>query len=171
MSGSVGAMALGSPQMAPSPPGIAQHLPTLDSAHEQAKGNFASTSATMERVDKLRSTLDSLTKLGDSVTPEEIIEASGKLVAQGEDPNMLATLLADMPQGGGEALNAWLQQHAAQLTQVEARVGQSHAIAQHQLGVTAMHNLAAHSLGSPLNPQSAAQQAGSLGQQQGTQTQ
>src|SRR6202012_2972788 len=122
--------------------------PALQAAHDQASAQYAATGKAMGRMDKIRTGLGALTKMGSAVTPEDVIEGAGKLVAGGESPMEVASLLADMPQGG-EALTAWLAEHTATTAAKEAQIKSVHEAARHQLGVSSIHALAAHSL----NPQ------------------
>ena len=88
--------------------------------------------------------LDQLAKLGDNVTTEDVIKAGGGLVAAGLTPKAVAGLMATLPQGGGEALAGWVQQHEQMLEQQEQQNQQMHQMAAHQMGVSAIHALASH---------------------------
>ena len=91
-------------------------------------------------LDKVRVEMDSLVKLGDSVTPEDVIKAAGGLVAAGLEPAAVASLLGDMPEGG-QALQAWVAQHDQDVQQREAQLNQVHRAVRHQMGATAMRTL------------------------------
>jgi hypothetical protein len=130
---------------APGPDAIAGLRSRLLQAHAMAKAQFDKTSDLVARADRVRSGLQSLTALGDMITPEDVIKEAGKLVAGGADPLVLAGVLADMPQnGGGEALQGWVGMHVQQAAAAEQQVMQVHALAQHHLGTTALHALQAH---------------------------
>ena len=119
-------------------------LAALSQAHDMARSRFLKTGQVMDRVDKIRTELTTLAKLGDTVTPEDVIKGAGKLVASGMDPMQMASLLADMPTNGGVALANWVAQHAQAMTQKEAQFGQVHAQARHESGVAALRLLAGH---------------------------
>src|SRR5271163_229728 len=129
-----------------------QHTPVLTQVHDQARARFDATSKATKSVDQFQSGLGALSKMGDSVTPEDVIQEAGKLVAGGQDPATLAGFLADMPSSGGQALAGWVEAHLQTVQQAEAQTAAAHGQARHALGVSALHGLIAHSL----NPQSAA---------------
>lgn len=135
MSGTNG---LGAPQM---PPGPAAQNPHAD-AFGQAQASYAATSKAMGMMDKVRTELTGLAKMGSAVTPEDVIQGAGKLVGSGADPMELAGLMSDMPTNGGDALAAWVAQHAATSAQNEAKLKMAHEAAKHSLGVASIHHLA-----------------------------
>lgn len=110
-------------------------------AHANASGQLAKLTQAKRNIANIRGEMETLTKLGDSVTPEDVIKGAGMVVGKGGDPMQLAGLLADMPQGG-EALQGWLQQHDQQMTQNEQQVDQLLAQARHSAGSAALHVLA-----------------------------
>lgn len=115
----------------------------LTGAHDSAQALFQHTSMLTKRMEGVGQELDKLVKLGDTVTPEDVIEGVGTLVAKGSDPMQMAGVLADMP-AGGAALSAWVKQHAQQQAMVTQQFAQQHALAQHELGVSALRSLAGH---------------------------
>lgn len=118
----------------------------LIAAHDNARAAFEKTAELVRRADQVRKGLAKLTKMGDQVTHEDVVGEAGKLVAKGEDPLVLAGLLADMPaDGGGEALAGWVAAHAQQAGQTEQQILQAHEAAKHQMGVAAIHVLQAAS--------------------------
>ena len=143
----------GAPQGTPAPPAPPSdpHSPLrgrLLSSHSAAKAQFDKTSELVSRADRARTGFLALTSLGDSVSPEDVIGEAGKMVAAGEDPLVLAGVLADMPSnGGGAALAGWVQAQMAKAQQMEAQIMQAHNAARHQLGVSALHVLQAHGPG------------------------
>lgn len=115
----------------------------LSSAHDTAQALFKHTSMLTKRMEGVGQELNKLTKLGDTVTPEDVIEGVGNLVAKGSDPMQMTNVLADMPQGG-VALASWVQQHAQQQAQVTQQFEMQHKLAQHELGASALRALAGH---------------------------
>jgi len=124
------------PQVAPPSAGP----PSLSDQHDQLVAKYQKASEAQAMLDKVRLQMDSLAKLGDSVTPEDVIKSAGELVAAGLEPNAMASLLADMPTNS-EALQSWIAQHDQQVTQREQQLDQVHGAIQHQMGATGMRLL------------------------------
>ena len=122
----------------------APHLAAMDQIHSANKAQFEKIDSSRQTLLKVRAELDKLQKLGDSVTTEDVIKAGGGLVAAGLTPKAVAGLMATLPQGGGEALAGWVQQHEQMLDQQEQQNQQMHQMAAHQMGVSAIHALASH---------------------------
>ena len=120
------------------------HLAALDQIHSANKAQFEKVDSSRQTLLKVRAELDKLAKLGDSVTTEDVIKAGGGLVAAGLTPKAVAGLMATLPQGGGEALAGWVQQHEQMLEQQEQQNQQMHQLAAHQMGASAIHALASH---------------------------
>jgi len=95
-------------------------------------------------LDKVKVELQTLSRLGDMVTPEDVIEGAGTLVAHGAPAAQMASLLADMPQSGGPQLQGWLRQHEAFVAQKEAELGPAHQVAGHRAAVTGLQMLQGH---------------------------
>ena len=107
------------------------HLPVLSQTAQAAKAKFDQTSSAKRRTQGALTELEQLQALGDTVTPENIIQGAGKLVASGESPQQMAALLADMPQGSCQVLQGWLSQHIQQLTQALAQLEPHHQFRDH----------------------------------------
>ena len=133
----------GTGQQGPAPGDI---HPALADAHSQASAMFDQTTKAVARMDKIRTELTGLAKKGSAITPEDVIQGAGKLVGGGEDPMQMASLMADMPTNGGDALAAWVAQHAATTAAKEAQLKSAHDVARHSLGVASVHKLAAQSM-------------------------
>ena len=129
---------------AASAPAPAPHLAAMDQIHSANKAQFEKIDSSRQTLAKVRMELDKLQKLGDSVTTEDVIKAGGGLVAAGLTPKAVAGLMATLPQGGGEALAGWVQQHEQMLEQQEQQNQQMHQMAAHQMGVSAIHALVSH---------------------------
>jgi len=115
------------------------------------KARFDKTSEVSKNFATVRAGLDSLAKLGDAITSDDVIEEIGKLVAQGLSPEPLIAMMAGDPQNGvppmpesGQALAAWVQSHEQQFVQQEQQLAQVHSMAQHQLGVAGVQGLLIH---------------------------
>lgn len=134
------------PGPGPMPEGHAPLQAGIMAAHGQAAAQVGKLKQATAMAGHISGELDTLAAMGDQVTPEDVIKGAGVLVGHGADPMQMATLLADMPQGG-EALASWLQQHAQQLQQTTAGLQQQLAVARHTAGVAALHGIAMHHIG------------------------
>ena len=94
-------------------------------------------------LDHLRRELDGLMDLGDTVRPEHIIEAAGRLVGHGLGATQLAQIMSDMPAQGGEGLASWVRMHDLTISQAEQRVMMENKLLQHNMGVAAVGSMAA----------------------------
>lgn len=134
------------PEATPAPALPEGHGPmadAIDAAHDSAKAQLGKLKNAVSMVDSIRREMGELSKLGDMVTPEDVIRGAGALVGEGADPGHLAALLADMPQGG-QAIQGWLSQHEQVLGQNEGLIKSQLGLARHALGVAAFHKLAMH---------------------------
>lgn len=119
---------------------------TLLEQHGRNKAAYEQSREALKNLDIIRKGLDKLSNKQDMITMDNIVDEAGKLVAQGIDPVALAGVLADAPQeGGGEALGAWVANHAANAEQAEGALRTQVAIDRHRMGVSAMHIMMAHS--------------------------
>lgn len=123
------------------PDGHAPVEQAVTQAHANASGQLSKLTQAKSMVSHIREQLDSLATMGEAVTPEDVIKGAGMLVGKGADPMQMASLLADMPQGG-QALAAWVQGHDAQLKQNEAQLDAQLDQVRHQAGSAALHVLA-----------------------------
>ncbi len=130
-------------------------LQQLVDDHDRVKGQFDKLVEARRTLDAARVELTSLTKLGDLVTPEDVIKGAGKLVATGLSPMALAKLLSDMPEKG-EELQAWLVGHIQGLEAREQQLEPVLGAARHQLGVAAMRTIIGHSMVGDQQPSLAA---------------
>lgn len=118
---------------------------TLMQEHLRSKAQYQAMSKALKQLDHVRKGLQTLADKQDMVSMDDLIDEAGKLVAHGIDPMALAGVLADAPQeGGGEALGAWVASHAQTAADAEQNLMQQRALAQHQMGVSAIHLLMAH---------------------------
>lgn len=119
---------------------------TIDKVHSAAAAQLGKLTEAKGMVEHIRAALQGLAAMGDNVTPEDVIKGAGSVVAKGGDPMAMASLLADMPQGG-QALGAWVASHEQQLAANEQQLEQQLANARHGAGVAAMHLIAMHHIG------------------------
>jgi hypothetical protein len=126
-------------------------IDSLESAHQSAKAQFGKIDKAQRSSEMVRKEMDSLVKLGDAVTAEDVVEGLGKMVANGLSPEPLIAMMAgDQAKGqppmpeSGTALAAWLQAHEQQFAQIEGQIAQAHAASQQQLGQAATKVLLAH---------------------------
>lgn len=118
-------------------------LSVLQGAHDTATGMFGMTSKAIQHLTQRIQGLDSLFKLGDAVSPEDVIGEAGKMVASGaHTPVEMAGVLADMPTSGGQALAQWVQGHMQEAQGMLQQVQSAHALARHEMGVSGLRLLA-----------------------------
>lgn len=132
----------------------------LHQQHDMLRAQFGRLSEARQLLDHTRMTLDGLLELGDMVTPDDVVKASGRLVGHGFGSAAMAELLSSMPAVGGQPLMDWLQKHDADVTQREAHMSAVEQTLGHHLAVTGLRVLAAQHLGSA-SPQQPVQ-SGSL---------
>jgi hypothetical protein len=115
----------------------------------QAQGRYDAMKKAATQLARTRKGLDALVAKGDSVTSDDVLDEMADLVAHGADPKALAAMVAGNTQAGvgpmppsGEPLAGWLR-NAEQsiIAPAEAQFRPALALAQHQLGVAAMHRL------------------------------
>jgi hypothetical protein len=106
----------------------------LEKLQSQAQAQVAATGGALKRTREILKEFLPLVAMGDVVQPEKVIEASGRLVAKGENPADVAGVLADMPTtGGSPAVSQWLSAYTQHIQGVEKQVEEAHAIARHEL--------------------------------------
>src|SRR5215469_16237823 len=143
-------LAPGPPGMPPSgragpPPASKAGQPFAD-VHQQLKysqSQFKQGQQAQQVLDHLRRELDSLMEMGDTVRPEHVIEAAGRLVGHGIGATQVATIMSDMPAQGGEGLASWIRMHEAVVSQAEMQLIQENRLIQHNMGVAAVSAMAA----------------------------
>lgn len=136
---------MGSPMpIAPAPAAAPPLHEALGSQHDQARAQYQQLADARGTLDKVREGLGVLVALGDAVSSEDVIKEAGKLVAHGLSPSSMAGLLAEMPDGGGEALQGWLAQHEADVTQREQQLEPMLTQARHEMGLAGLRLVAAH---------------------------
>ena len=133
----------GAPQ-APSANPLSMLPPSPEAQHDAALAKFNQLSVVAGHLTTMTKHLEDLSKLGDTVTPEDVLKRAGKMVAQGAfSPTQAATILTDMPQNP-QALAAWIQQHVAAGVQAEAKLRPMLEQARMQLGGAALRAMTSH---------------------------
>jgi hypothetical protein len=123
-------------------PGPGNIMQAAQQAHMQAVGLFDQTGKFMAHIQNMSQELASLSKLGDSVTAEDVIQTAGRLVAGGAfTPGEAAAILSDMPTSGGQALASWVGMHLQQNLQTAQQVAQVHSVARHEMGISGLRLL------------------------------
>jgi len=115
----------------------------------QAQGRFDAVEKVFAQAQRTRKGLDALVGKGDSVTEDDVLDEMATLVAHGADPKNLAAVIAGDTQAGvgpmppgGEPLAGWLRDAEAKLfAPAETALKSAMALAQHQLGVAAVHRM------------------------------
>ena len=121
----------------------------MDAHLDQAQARFSAMKKEVARIGSIRKGLDALGKLGDTVTSDDVLDEMADLVAHGADPKMFAAMMAGNAGQGlqpmppqGEALAQWLGKVSTDLlAPYEAQLKPAMALAQHQLGVAALHKM------------------------------
>jgi hypothetical protein len=120
-----------------------------DKMLSQAQGRFDAVKKVTDQLARTRKGLDSLVAKGDAVTSDDVLDEMATLVAHGADPKNLAALIAGNTQAGvgpmppgGEPLAGWLKNAETNIiAPAERQFRPALALAQHQLGVAAVHKL------------------------------
>lgn len=134
------------PQAPPPHPILAASQANVDASLAQHK-KIAQVGKSFETI---RSGLDSLSKLGEAVSAEDVVEELGKLVAAGLSPEPLIAMMAGGGEGsppmpeGGPALAAWVQAKEQQFGQQEAQLSAVRQKVAHQTGVAGLQSIMLH---------------------------
>jgi len=115
----------------------------------QAQGRFDAVEKVSKQLGRVRKGLDSLVEKGDSVTSDDVLDEMADLVAHGADPKNLAAMIDGNTQAGiqpmppgGEPLAGWLRDAEEKIIALaESQLRPALALAQHQLGVAAVHRM------------------------------
>ena len=120
-----------------------------DKMLSQAQGRFDAVKKVYTQLGRIRKGLDALVAKGDAVVSDDVLDEMADLVAHGADPKVLAAMIAGNTQAGvgpmppgGEPLAGWLRNaETGIVAPAEAQLRPAMALAQHQLGVAAVHKL------------------------------
>ena len=132
------------------PPTTPQQPPSFtEKMLGEAQGRFDAVKRVYTQLGRVRKGLDALGEKGDAVTEDDVLDEMATLVAHGADPKTLAAMIAGNTQAGvgpmppgGEPLAGWIREAEARIVApAEAQLRPAMALAQHQLGVAAMHHI------------------------------
>lgn len=129
------------PGMGPDGPQVQQQkgpLADLAKSHAYAKSVYEQVSRSRMLLDHMRREMDQLTLKGDTVAPEDVIAAAGRVVGHGAGARDMATILSSMPMMGGQGLAAWLQMHDQAIQQQEMIANQALSVAAHKYGLSGL---------------------------------
>lgn len=123
----------------------------FSAAHGQAKAMYDQTSTALKLLRGADTELQGLSKKGDAVTADDVIESVGRLVAAGtHSAKDMAQMLSTLPPGNaGPAIATWVQQHLQNVRQMMMKVQQNHALTRHEMGVSALRAMHANALSPP----------------------
>jgi hypothetical protein len=97
-------------------------------------------------LDRIREEMDRLSEMGDTVAPEDVIAAAGRVAGHGVPARELAQILSTMPTMAGQGLAAWVAQQDMAVTQQERHVDQVSDIAAHRMALSALRTIAVEHL-------------------------
>ena len=137
------APSVGAPMQPPAPPSFP------DKMLSEAKARYDAVEKVTKQLGRTRKGLDVLIAKGDVVTSDDVLDEMATLVAHGADPKALAAMIAGNTEAGvgpmppgGEPLAGWLRNAEGSIVApMEAQLRPALALAQHQLGVAAMHKM------------------------------
>lgn len=116
-------------------------LGLLAKSHDQARDMFDATGKAVSHIAYMKSEFTKLAGKGAALTGEDVIDAAGRMVARGGvTPQEMSSALADLPPGG-QALQAWVQQHLQKYTQMVQQVQVSHDVVRHEVGMSGLRHL------------------------------
>lgn len=112
-------------------------------AHGNVQAQYEKLSKADQTLKQVRKIMDKLVALGDMIQEDDVIDAASGLVASGLTSAAVAGLLADAP-ANPEGLQAWVQQHDADVTKREQQLAMVLANARHSMAVAGLKSLAGH---------------------------
>jgi hypothetical protein len=129
------------PQPVPAPSPMASHF---GSAQDQVALQYQRMQKATAMLRRVRGEMDKLMALADTVKQEDVVEAAGRMVADGLGSVQVAGILATMPQDG-EALQAWVRQQDLGIQHREGQAERALALVRHELGLAAFRSIIGHS--------------------------
>lgn len=118
----------------------------IEGHHAQVKAQYAKVKEHQATIDGVRRELDSLTKLGDMISPGDVVKAAGKIVGGGVAAPAMAEILSNMPNAGGQPLQEWVRKNEAIFVGLEQQIAGIRGKLQHHLGVSGLRALAGQHL-------------------------
>lgn len=129
---------------APPAPARSKMLTPFDEVEEQAYSRFKQLQDLDKQMRAMLEATTELVKMGDTVTQDAVVKASGGIVAAGVPAVDVASTLAEMPENS-EALQAWVGQKAQQALQQSQILQQEMGKAAYQLGLASFKSILADS--------------------------
>jgi len=118
----------------------------IDSHHMALKAQYGKVKEDLRIIDVVRKELDGLVNLGDAVSRDDVIKASGRIVGHGFGSEKMATILAGMPTADGQPLSEWVRKHDFAARQQEQVSSAIRGQVGHHLAVAGLRSLAANHL-------------------------
>lgn len=143
-----GAQTMGAPgdtapdNMSPPMGGGRGQVSEVQAQHQYAKAMFDQVSKARNMLDHMRREMDQLTSKGDTVDPQDVIAAAGRVVGHGVNAKDMAAILAEMPAQGGQGLAAWLAAHDVSIRQQEDHANMVLSVIGNRMAASAMRVLA-----------------------------
>lgn len=126
-----------SPGLSVSAPGGPSIGDAMATAHNHAVTLFNHTSDLMAKNADVQRELRGIVEMGPAVEVDDVLNMAGRLVASGHfSPMHMATLLSNLPDNG-PGIENWAGQQLAQVVRNGQQITQMHAVAQHEMGVSA----------------------------------
>lgn len=91
-------------------------------------------------LNKTQSILQSLAKLGDTVTPADVVKGSEQLVAGGLDPMGIAGMLSEMP-GKPDQIAQWIAGHLQDVGKRQEQLARTRTAVGYELGVQSLKSI------------------------------
>lgn len=137
------------PPPTPAPAGSGSSGPGAMHSHFTSKEDtvalqFSKIKEASGKLQAMRTELDKLAALQDTVTQDDVVEAASGLVAAGLPAAEVAGELASMPENSHQ-IQAWVAQQSKALEPREQQVAQALNQTGHALGMMAMKSVIAHS--------------------------
>jgi hypothetical protein len=121
-------------------------LDEVDAQHDYAKSVYDTITKARTMLEHMRREMDGLTRMGDTITPNDVIQAAGRVVSHGVNAHELAGIMVDMPTQSGQGLAAWVAQQDALIQQQEVHTEMIQSIARQKMGVAAIRAIAGSQL-------------------------
>ena len=132
------------PSLSMAPPGLGEMQQHFTSQEDKMAQQYGKMKQAVGALQVMRNAWDKLAALGDTITPDAVVDVAGDMVAGGIPAVRLAGLLADMPEQPAQ-LQQWVAQQSQELAPKEAQAQKTLVAARYSLGHAAMQSLMSHS--------------------------
>lgn len=123
-------------------------LGALQAPLDLAEAKYKKLGEALSMIGKVEAELGPLVKLGDLVSLDDVIPASGRLVAAGLPAPIVAGMMSEMP-AIPVGIAAWLRERLSNMEAKKAELLPARLAARHEMGVAALKVMAGASLGMP----------------------